>query len=125
MTSTSRANIEKLELRCLGSTLTGSCLAHDVATRITVLKLTRLNNQTIAINPDHVVSVDVAPDTTIRLLTGDKIIVRESLDEFIERYVELRRMIHNVPPGSCPLGRKDGGDMGFVIGADAAKRGKR
>jgi len=88
-----------------------------------VLKLTRLNNQTIAINPDHVVSVDVAPDTTIRLLTGDKLIVRETLDELIACYVELRRKIHSVPVGSCPLGNKDGADMGFVSAAANAQRG--
>jgi flagellar protein FlbD len=88
-----------------------------------VLKLTRLNNQTIAINPDHVVSVDVAPDTTIRLITGDKLIVRESLDELIERFVELRRKIHRVPEGSCPLGNKEGRDMGFVSSAANAQRG--
>jgi flagellar protein FlbD len=73
-----------------------------------VLKLTRLNRQTIAINPDHIVLVDVSPDTTLRLLNGDKVIVRESVDEVIDAYVSLRRRIHSLGEGVCPLGRGDG-----------------
>ena len=79
-----------------------------------MLKLTRLNKKTIAINPDHVVSVDVAPDTTLRLLTGDKIIVRETLDELIEVYVALRRRIHLGPAEGCPVCRKDGVVLGVT-----------
>ena len=73
-----------------------------------MLKLTRLNPQTVAINPDHIVVVDVSPDTTLRMLSGETIIVRESLDEVIDIYVELRRRIHTLGPGVCPLGRSDG-----------------
>lgn len=73
-----------------------------------MLKLTRLNQQVVAINPDHIVYIDVAPDTTLRLLNGDKLIVRESLDELIDRYVEFRRRIHTLGPGVCPLGRSEG-----------------
>lgn len=73
-----------------------------------MLKLTRLNRKTVAINPDHMVSVDVAPDTTIRMLGGETILVRESLDEVIDAYVALRRKIHSLGEGVCPLGRTDG-----------------
>ena len=79
-----------------------------------MLKLTRLNKKTIAINPDHVVSVDVAPDTTLRLLTGDKTIIRESLDELIEAYIALRQRIHGGPSEGCPVCRKDGSVVGVA-----------
>jgi flagellar protein FlbD len=72
-----------------------------------VLKLTRLNNQTVAINPDHIAYVDVVPDTTICLTNGYKIIVRETLDELIAIYVSVRRRIHSLPEGVCPLGRTE------------------
>lgn len=75
---------------------------------VPVLKLTRLNRQTVAINPDHIVCVDVAPDTTIRLYSGEKILVLESLDELIASYIKLRRAIHSPVPGVCPLGRLEG-----------------
>lgn len=73
-----------------------------------MLKLTRLNRQTVAINPDHIVLVDASPDTTLRMLSGETVLVRESLDEVIDAYVGLRRRIHAVNPGVCPLGRLEG-----------------
>ncbi len=74
-----------------------------------MLKLTRMNNNVVAINPDHIAWVDVLPDTTIRLYNGEKLLVRESLDELIEAYVSLRRQIHSLGEGVCPLGRFENG----------------
>lgn len=90
-----------------------------------MLKLTRLNHQVIAINPDHIVFIDVAPDTTLRLLNGDKLIVRESLDELIDRYVELRRRIHTLGEGVCPLGRSEGERPLVFLPSDALDKEAR
>jgi flagellar protein FlbD len=64
-----------------------------------MLKLTRLDNHTIAINPDHVAWVEATPDTTLCLLGDRKIIVRESVDEVIERFVAARARIGCTPIG--------------------------
>lgn len=58
-----------------------------------MLKLTRLNNHTVGINPDHISWADATPDTTLALIGGEKIIVRESLDELIALVIEFRRLI--------------------------------
>lgn len=58
-----------------------------------MLKLTRLNNAVVAINPDHVYAADATPDTTLRLIGGEMIIVRESLDELLEKVLEYRRSV--------------------------------
>jgi flagellar protein FlbD len=58
-----------------------------------MLKLTRLNNHVVAINPDHIGWADATPDTTLALIGGEKIIVRESLDELIALVIEFRRLI--------------------------------
>lgn len=58
-----------------------------------VIKLTRLNQSTVAINPDHISWVEASPDTTICLISGDKLLVREGMDELIARVVEYRRML--------------------------------
>jgi flagellar protein FlbD len=58
-----------------------------------MLKLTRLNNHIVAINPDHIGWADATPDTTLALIGGEKIIVRESIDELIALVVEFRRLI--------------------------------
>lgn len=73
-----------------------------------MIKLTRLNNNTVAINPDHISWIDVLPDTTLSLMSGERIIVRESLDVLIERHIEYRRQCRSLEPGVCSLGRSEG-----------------
>ncbi|HKQ70257.1 MAG TPA: flagellar FlbD family protein [Polyangiaceae bacterium] len=58
-----------------------------------MISLSRLNGSVVAINPDLITWIDVTPDTTISLLGGDKIIVREALDEVIDRIVGFRRAV--------------------------------
>jgi flagellar protein FlbD len=58
-----------------------------------MLKLTRLNNRIVAINPDHISWADALPDTTLELFTGHRLIVRESLDELVERVIAYRRAL--------------------------------
>lgn len=58
-----------------------------------MLKLTRLDHRTVAINPDHVAWVEATPDTTLCLLGDRKVIVRESLDEVVERFVTARARV--------------------------------
>ncbi|HEX7664934.1 MAG TPA: flagellar FlbD family protein [Polyangiaceae bacterium] len=73
-----------------------------------MLKLTRLNNNTVAINPDHIAWVDSNPDTTLCLIGGEKIIVRESLDELIGAVVLFRRACRMTEPGDTALGTYEG-----------------
>ncbi len=75
-----------------------------------MIKLTRLNHSILAINPDHIVAAEASPDTTLVLLGGDKLLVRESLDELIERVIEYRRAtrtpfeaLAGLPDGDPPL----------------------
>jgi flagellar protein FlbD len=69
-----------------------------------MLKLTRLNNHTVAINPDHIGWADATPDTTLALIGGEKIIVRETLDELIALVVEFRRLIRQGTAADEDLG---------------------
>ncbi len=58
--------------------------------------LSRLNGQLVAINPDLVLWIEVLPDTTISMVGGDKILVRESLDEVIGRVIAYRGALGKV-----------------------------
>jgi uncharacterized protein YlzI (FlbEa/FlbD family) len=58
-----------------------------------LITLSRLNGSVVAINPDLITWIDVTPDTTISLLGGDKIIVREPLDDVIASVVAFRRAV--------------------------------
>jgi flagellar protein FlbD len=58
-----------------------------------MIKLTRLNNQPLAVNSDLIKFVEQAPDTVITLVSGEKILVRENAEQVMERIIEFRRSI--------------------------------
>jgi flagellar protein FlbD len=58
-----------------------------------MIQLTRLNNQPLMVNSDLIKYVERAPDTVLTLVTGEKIIVRETPEQVLERIVTFRRAI--------------------------------
>lgn len=58
-----------------------------------MIQLSRLNHQPIVVNSDAIKFVESAPDTTITLMNGEKLLVRESPAEVVERIVHFRRLI--------------------------------
>lgn len=86
-----------------------------------MIKLTRLNNHVVAINPDHIGWADATPDTTLCMIGGDKIIVRETLDEFIALVVDFRRRVRMTEPSADPLGTLEGDPPRFTS-VPAARR---
>lgn len=67
-----------------------------------MIKLTRLDHRTVAINPDHIAWVEATPDTTLCLIGDRKVIVRESMDEVIERFMTARARIGLGSPINLP-----------------------
>lgn len=49
-----------------------------------MIRVTRLDRQEIVLNCDLVESIEARPDTTIRLVTGASLVVRESVGELLE-----------------------------------------
>ncbi len=58
-----------------------------------MIRLTRLNNQALTVNSDLIKFVEQSPDTLITLVTGEKIVVRESAEEVLARIVAFRRLV--------------------------------
>lgn len=58
-----------------------------------MIRLTRLNNQPLAVNSDLIKFVEQAPDTMLTLVTGEKLVVRETAQQVLDRIVEFRRSI--------------------------------
>jgi flagellar protein FlbD len=58
-----------------------------------MIRLTRLNGSSIALNSDLIKFVESAPDTVITLINGEKMIVRESTDDLIRKLIEFRRSV--------------------------------
>jgi flagellar protein FlbD len=60
--------------------------------------LTRLNGLSMAVNSDLVKLIEDLPDTVITLITGEKVVVRESTQEVISRIVTFRRNTLSTEP---------------------------
>jgi len=58
-----------------------------------MIQLTRLNNTCLIVNSDLIKFVEQSPDTVVTLLNGEKIIVRESAEQVVERVARFRRSI--------------------------------
>jgi flagellar protein FlbD len=58
-----------------------------------MIHLTRLNQVPLVLNADLIEHIEMTPDTVIVLTTGQKILVRESADQIIEKVVLFRRSV--------------------------------
>ena len=58
-----------------------------------MIKVTRLNGKEYYINPHQIESIEIRPDTTLMMLSGNSLVVKEGVDEVIDRIVEYRRRI--------------------------------
>jgi len=58
-----------------------------------MIRLTLLNAHPLTVNSDLIKFVEQAPDTVLTLLNGEKIVVRESTEEVLNRIVAFRRSL--------------------------------
>ena len=58
-----------------------------------MIRVSRLNGAEYYINPHQIESMEVRPDTTLMMLSGKHVVVKEEIDEIIDRIVEYRRRI--------------------------------
>ena len=58
-----------------------------------MIQLSMINDTAIVVNSDLIEFIEATPDTVISLSTGRKLIVRESIDEVIDKVVRYRRRL--------------------------------
>ncbi|MEY4630649.1 MAG: hypothetical protein RIQ81_769 [Pseudomonadota bacterium] len=58
-----------------------------------MIKLTKLDNTPFLVNLETVKYAESVPDTVIRFLNGDSVIVRESLEQIENSVIESKRKI--------------------------------
>jgi len=58
-----------------------------------MIELTRLNKKSIVVNSDLIEFIENTPDTVITLVTGEKVVVTETVEEIIDRIVVFRRRL--------------------------------
>lgn len=65
-----------------------------------MIVVTRLSGKAMVVNVDLIRSVEENPDTTITLVNGDHIIVKESMRDIIERSIEYGRHMRTMMPAT-------------------------
>ncbi len=91
-----------------------------------MIRVTRLNGEHFALNPDLIERVEGHPDTVVFLVDGTRYIVREGVDEVLDEIREYRASIlatayamdrgtYRASPGSGPVHPADGAPRASVV----------
>lgn len=59
-----------------------------------MIALTRLNGHPVMVNSDLIESVEQTPDTVVTLTSGNKLIVRDSMDTLQQKIIDFKRKIY-------------------------------
>jgi flagellar protein FlbD len=62
-----------------------------------MIKLTRLDGEPFVLNAEIIRYVEAQPATFITILSGERIIVRESMDEVLEKALAYQKAKHWIP----------------------------
>lgn len=65
-----------------------------------MITVTRLNGKQFVINADIIRTIESNPDTTIILMNGDHLIVKEDMRRVVELAVEYGRSLRRLMPPS-------------------------
>jgi flagellar protein FlbD len=58
-----------------------------------MIQVTRLDKVTYYVNPHQIEYIECKPDTTLTMLSGKRLVVREDYETIFGRIVEYRRLI--------------------------------
>lgn len=85
-----------------------------------MIAVTRFDGTELVVNVDLVVTVERTPDTVLTLTTGDRIMVRESLEQVVERAINFRHRIQQGP------GARDGlSELATLLRDSKEKEGEK
>lgn len=63
-----------------------------------MINLTRINGRAFVVNAELIRTVESTPDTLVTLTSGDRLIVKEPVQEVVRRAVEYGRHLRGVLP---------------------------
>lgn len=69
-----------------------------------MILLTTMRGEEFVLNSDLIESIHANPDTTIKLVSGNLMLVKESKEEIIEKVVAFR---HKIMTGIIPAEKND------------------
>lgn len=64
-----------------------------------MIALIRLNGEPLLLNNDLIETIEVHPDTVITLTSGNKLIVRDTMEQIQDKIVDFKRKIYGPAQG--------------------------
>ena len=58
-----------------------------------MVKVTKFSGVEVALNADLIETIEATPDTVIALTNGRKVMVKETVEEIVERVIEYKKRI--------------------------------
>jgi flagellar protein FlbD len=58
-----------------------------------MIKVTRLDGTEYYINPHQIECIEIRPDTTLMMMSGKNLIVREEVDTVLEKIIAYRNLL--------------------------------
>lgn len=69
-----------------------------------MITLHKLNGEPVVLNAELIETVESTPDTLITLIDRRRLMVGESVGEVVERVIDYRHMIGNMPRAAALIG---------------------
>jgi flagellar protein FlbD len=63
-----------------------------------MIRLTRINKEPFILNADLIRYVESRPDTFITLISGERLVVLETMDEVLQRAIRYQQQKHLIAP---------------------------
>jgi flagellar protein FlbD len=63
-----------------------------------MITVTRLNDKPIVVNAELIRTVEENPDTTITLVNGDHLLVKETMAQVVEKVIDYGRRLRTLVP---------------------------
>lgn len=63
-----------------------------------MINLTKLNGTEFVVNAELIKTIETTPDTIITLINGDRLMVRESSRDVVERAIDFGRRLRAMRP---------------------------
>lgn len=58
-----------------------------------MIHLTRLTGRAVVVNADLMMTIESTPDTIVTFVNGDKLVVKEPVEQVVEQVIEYRRKV--------------------------------
>ena len=65
-----------------------------------MISLMRLNGHPVMVNADLIEAIEQTPDTVVTLTSGNKLIVRDSMESIQSKIIDFKRKIYAPSPPS-------------------------